>query len=578
MPQPDDVDRLADPLVLAHEEAELAIEDAAERASTASGPAAAAGFIESVGGILLGLGSIVAPWIGSGVFGAYSRGGADLEGAFGDEWLWDEPHRASALVLGQQTTDRFARAHAGVRDSARVASRLLSSRTARALALEGVPAGQRGLALTRMLAEQSVQAVRYRNGTTMPLRAWANMAARTDVARAYNAGTLNSGSARGVEWWEVLDGAGCGWTFHEDGDAANGSIRSAAECRLRPLSHPNCRRSFAPRPDIRRPAQVAEALPTVEPGRAEEQAAFEAWAAARTKRRAAARRARTARAARPPRTPRAPRSPRTPGPLTDAEYDAHIAEVTRKVNGAVEGGLDTETLHDKVDGQVGRWTPERERLHESIVDELYEAASAVPRNGRSVMAGGLGGAGKSTTLRSPALGIDAGDYLTLNPDDVKELMARRGLAPAVEGLSPLEASALIHEESSHITQRLASRAYADRTNVMWDTTMSGERSVVKRLDRLGELGYEVEVVFVDIPVETSVQRALARHRRGLDEWRVGRGAGGRYVPPEIIRAHADPEWGSVNRRVFEQTKDRVDRWSLFDNSGSGPRLVEQGGR
>ena len=75
-------------------------------------------------------------------------------------------------------------------------------------------------------------------------------------------------------------------------------------------------------------------------------------------------------------------------------------------------------------------------------------------------------------------------YLVLNPDDVKEEMARRGMVPEVEGLAPLEGVALIHEESSHITNMLAAKAYADQTNVMWDITMAGRGSVERRLDEL----------------------------------------------------------------------------------------------
>ena len=39
-------------------------------------------------------------------------------------------------------------------------------------------------------------------------------------------------------------------------------------------------------------------------------------------------------------------------------------------------------------------------------------------------------------------------YLMINPDDIKEEMARRGMVPEIEGLSPMEASDLVHEESS----------------------------------------------------------------------------------------------------------------------------------
>jgi hypothetical protein len=47
------------------------------------------------------------------------------------------------------------------------------------------------------------------------------------------------------------------------------------------------------------------------------------------------------------------------------------------------------------------------------------------------MVGGLGGAYKSTVLEKHA-GIERSQYLTINPADIKEAMAERGLIPEVE--------------------------------------------------------------------------------------------------------------------------------------------------
>ena len=141
----------------------------------------------------------------------------------------------------------------------------------------------------------------------------------------------------------------------------------------------------------------------------------------------------------------------------------------------------------------------------------------------------------------------------------------------------MECSALVHEESAQIARALASKAYADRKNVIWDITMSSKPSTARRIQQLRDAGYStIEGVFVHIPVEKSVERAEARHRRGLEDYRNGEGLGGRYVPPEIIRANADPTWGSVNRRVFDELKPQFDRWRIYDNSvdGRDPVLVE----
>ncbi len=81
---------------------------------------------------------------------------------------------------------------------------------------------------------------------------------------------------------------------------------------------------------------------------------------------------------------------------------------------------------------------------------------------------------------------------------------------------------------------------------------------------------------MDIGIGEAVRRADARHRRGHENYRAGIGFGGRYVPPEVIEAQADPEWGSRNRRTFEQVKSGFDEWAIYDNSvpGREPVLIE----
>lgn len=256
-------------------------------------------------------------------------------------------------------------------------------------------------------------------------------------------------------------------------------------------------------------------------------------------------------------------------PLTDEEFATRAAMVER-VLGQKLAAKQTSDVQYTLDPGHKVWSPERAKMHKQIVDDLYAKAADVPTDGRAVIAGGLGGAGKSTVLRGPAH-VDQSQYLTINPDDVKELMAERGMVPKIEGLSPMEASPLIHEESSHIANLVAQRAYADRRNVIWDITMSSRGSVERRIAELRANGYgQVEAVFVDIPVETSVRRALLRYRRGAERYLAGQGPGGRYVPPSLIRSNASSKSASANRDVFDELRDQFDRWSVYDNSGEAP--------
>jgi predicted kinase len=252
-------------------------------------------------------------------------------------------------------------------------------------------------------------------------------------------------------------------------------------------------------------------------------------------------------------------------PLTDAEWAEHLAEVETKLDKARAAGLTTYVQHT-IDPANEFWSDEREKLHDEIVDDLYGRSETVPCEFQAVITGGLAGAGKTTILSDHA-GFDLGRYFVINPDTIKEELARRGQTPRIEGLTPMETSGLAHEESSYIAKRLALRAQGEGKNIIWDITMSSEASTNGRIERLRAAGYtRIEGIFVDIPVEVSKRRADARHREGHEEFRAGRGLGGRHISAELRTAQVDDEWGSKNRRNFEQSKDKFDAWSLYDNS------------
>lgn len=73
--------------------------------------------------------------------------------------------------------------------------------------------------------------------------------ALTESANAYNLGQLEGYKRSGVVTKvRIFDGADCGWTSHDDPDAANGSVRTLEQAQAYPTSHPNCQRSWAPVP------------------------------------------------------------------------------------------------------------------------------------------------------------------------------------------------------------------------------------------------------------------------------------------------------------------------------------------
>lgn len=259
--------------------------------------------------------------------------------------------------------------------------------------------------------------------------------------------------------------------------------------------------------------------------------------------------------------------------FSDSAWADHREEVSVRRAAADAAGMSSQDRHT-VDAEREIWSADRQVAHGVIIDRIYSEAQGVPSDHKALIAGGLCGAGKTTVLFGHA-GLDRSQYLTISPDNIKEELAKDGLVPVIEGLSPMEASDLVHRESSYIARQLATRAMADGKNLIWDIQMSSRDSVKDRIDNLQEAGYDrIDATFVDIPVKLSLERADSRHREGEEKYRSGIGLGGRYVPPDAINLQADPEWGSKNRRAFEELKPSFTQWRRYDNSADHPQLVE----
>ncbi len=277
--------------------------------------------------------------------------------------------------------------------------------------------------------------------------------------------------------------------------------------------------------------------------------------------------------------PQAP--PSKPAKLSDSEYATYRAKLEDALARGVSQGLETHKT-ETLDGSH-LYKPERAAIHDEIIKEYLARYKDVPSEGRAIIAGGLGGAGKSSVLKKDP-DVVAGRYATVNPDDMKEELAKRGLVPELPGMpeaTPMERTGMVHEESSHIAKQLARQLQAQRKNMVWDITMSSPGGVQSRLDELKAAGYShTHGVFVHIPVEKSVESAALRHRAGLEEARSGKNPlGERYVPSGVIRASARVSGSNANRDTFDQLRPHFSSWDLWDRSDMGDaKKVSSGGR
>jgi hypothetical protein len=227
------------------------------------------------------------------------------------------------------------------------------------------------------------------------------------------------------------------------------------------------------------------------------------------------------------------------------------------------------------------WTPDRNVQQGQLVAEFYAAAGNVPCEQHAIVAGGLPGAGTLASVQAD--GTDLARYLVVSVDAVLLRMAARGLIPAVAGLSPLEAADLVHAEAQFIGKRIAMLALADGRNLLLDVSFVAPASTDSWLAALRAGGYDIQGVFADISIDESVRRADAAHRHGEEELRAGRGYGGRFIPPEAIRALAagssEPASGAPAGDAVAWRPGRSDAASLISAYQSGElTLADLAGR
>ena len=168
---------------------------------------------------------------------------------------------------------------------------------------------------------------------------------------------------------------------------------------------------------------------------------------------------------------------------------------------------------------------------------------------RILIIAGPNGAGK-TTFAVEFLPNEANCPVFVNAD-----LIAAGLSPFRPNLAAVRAGRLMLQQIGEHVRRGTSFAF--------ETTLSG-RGYARRIPRWQTMGYRVKLIFLRLPTpETAVARVAQRVS-----------VGGHGVPKPAIVRRFSRGW-----RNFENVyRGLVDDWKVYDNSGSTPVLLDEGGR
>jgi len=217
------------------------------------------------------------------------------------------------------------------------------------------------------------------------------------------------------------------------------------------------------------------------------------------------------------------------------------SERIKDVESRIAARAPTNHEHKQADGS---WTPERQALHKSIIDEFFtreKVDAARPADGKAptfTVLGGRGGSGKSWFEGHV---YDPGRAIVLDPDHIKAKL------PEFEGWN----AAQVHEESSEIADEITRIAQENGLNLVHDATMKSPDKAKALVQGFKDRGYRVEAHYMHLPRQEAAKRAVGRFLNPES---------GRYVPPSIVLGNTE------NEKSFEGVKDLVDAWSFRDNN------------
>lgn len=199
----------------------------------------------------------------------------------------------------------------------------------------------------------------------------------------------------------------------------------------------------------------------------------------------------------------------------------------------------------------GNYTDARKTLHKKIIDDLLKTAVCIKQDKPiAILTGGAPGSGKTHFLKTFAPYLLSKELFHIDADEI------RAQLPEYQGWN----AAITHLETKDIVDELIENIGGPcKYDVVYDGTMNKARKYFNLIKSLKSAGYQVYIIYIDVPKEISYQRVMERYQRT-----------GRFVPLDVVQEVYD-----TGHEAFNQIKKMVSGWILVD--GVNGTVVERGG-
>ena len=221
-----------------------------------------------------------------------------------------------------------------------------------------------------------------------------------------------------------------------------------------------------------------------------------------------------------------------------------------KLEAYIKGLPSTKSMHVN---KHGIYSDERIALHNKIIEEEVSGNACITQGKPiAILTGGLPGSGKSTFIKNHTDWMQSDKLFKIDADEI------RAKLPEYEGWNASQT----HEETQDITRRLLRKVGIGGCSydILYDGTMNKVRKYDELIDMLRAEGYDIYILFMHVPKDVSMSRAMGRYQRS-----------GRYVPRFVIE-----EGAKAGLSAFNRLKKKVDGYVLVD--GITQEVLERGGR
>lgn len=217
------------------------------------------------------------------------------------------------------------------------------------------------------------------------------------------------------------------------------------------------------------------------------------------------------------------------------------------------------SLEEHMD-EHGNLSPERQAVHDKIIQDFFADKEAYEGQPSLVMSGGGPASGKTFIREEAEKDFGKNTTVTIDPDQFKQRL------PGYTEMAKKDESAagFYHEESSALAKRAYQYAADNGVNVVYDGTGDGSvRSVEGKLNIARDAGYKVKGSYVTVDTDEALRRNQARYENAKAKYDAGKSdTPPRLPPPDVVK--------ETHQKVSDislQVADKFDDFELYDNNG-----------